>query len=346
MNTDAATNRGNDANKARDAAYWDEEWRFGMKVDANRAVQTGRPETVGLITPSHRGDLERSAMLFDSIDRHISRRGEHYVVVHDEDVALFAQFRRSDRRILPVSDFLPSWLRPVPGLRWRGRRYWWSFHGQPISGWHAQQIVKIQAAKTLPEERFCLIDSDNVFFRDFDLAPLARPNPVPMHVHRGGVTTMRPRHLLWIASSSRLLGIPQAPLPADDYIDQIIVWDKSTVQAMTKRIEVVTGRDWVAALCRERDYSEYMIYGSFVAGLSSAPERHRLDSESLCRTYWDSDVLSTQDVLGMLCNAGPSQVALCIQSFGSTPLSTISTSLEAFYSMSTYEKAEKQTEAA
>lgn len=317
-----------------------------MKADAKEAVQTGLPETVGLITPSHRGDLERCALLFDSIDRHVARRGEHYVVVHDEDVGLFARFRTNDRHILPVSDFLPSWLRPVPGLRWRGRRYWWSFKGQPISGWHAQQIVKIQAASTLPEERFCLIDSDNVFFRDFNLSPLARPNPVPMHVYRGGVTTKRPRHQLWIASASRMLGTEQAPLPADDYIDQIIVWDRETVQAMIARIEAVTGRNWVAALCRERDFSEYMIYGSFVANLPSAAGPHRIGTESLCRTYWDNEVLGKQDILGMLCSASPSQAALCIQSFGPTPLATISTSLATFYSMSSHEKAEMQTRAA
>ena len=310
---------------------------FGMRSDAE-TPHRGRAETVGLITPSHRGDLERCALLFESLDRHVHRRGQHYVIVHDEDVGLFERFRRSDRHILAASDFLPGWLRPIPLLRWRGRRYWWSFHGQPISGWHTQQIVKIEAARSLPEQRYCIIDSDNVFFRDFDLDALACPNPAPLHVYERGVTEHRPRHMKWIGTASRLLGTPKPSLPADDYIDQIIVWDQTTVRAMIARIEAVTGRNWIAALCRDRDFSEYIIYGSFVANTPSARALHAPKTESFCRTYWDSDVLSEAEILAMLDSASVAQSVLCIQSFGPTSLTTIRTSLDRFYSRNTTKK--------
>lgn len=317
----------------------------GMQADRAKSG-SGGARSVGLITLSHRGDLERCALLFDSIDRHVTLRGTHYVVVDDEDVALFAPFARADRRILPLSGFVPRWMRPIPGLRWRGRRYWWSFYGKPISGWHIQQIVKIEAARSLAEERFCLIDSDIYFFRDFDLGSIADPNPTPFHVHPGGVTEERPSHKLWVATASRLIGTTAPGLPADDYIDQIIVWDQPTVRAMTARIEAVAGRDWIAAMCRDRNFSEYMIYGAFVAATPAFMARHAPTTQSFTRTHWDADPLGVPDILAMLRSASPAERAVCIQSFGSTPVSTIRTSLDLFYSATVGEKHKSRTEAA
>ncbi|UMY19625.1 DUF6492 family protein [Methylobacterium organophilum] len=291
-----------------------------------------RPETVGIITLSHRGDLERCRLLFESIDRHVPRRGRHYVIVDDEDVALFAPHARPDREILPLSRFLPRWLRPVPLLRWRRRRYWWSFHGKPVSGWHIQQIVKIEAARALREKRFCLIDSDIYFFRDFDFATLAEPNPAPFHIHAGGVTEGAVRHKLWVATASRLVGTPAPVLPADDYIDQIIVWDQASVRAMTARMELLSGRNWVAAMCRDRDFSEYMTYGAFVANTPALLARHSPTARSFTRTHWDADPLEVPDILAMLRAAEPWERAFCIQSFGATPMATIRASLARYYS--------------
>ena len=249
-------------------------------AEQGRAEQD-RAETVGLITLSHRGDLERCALLFESIDRHAASRGCHYVLVDDRDVALFAHFARPDRLILPQSQFLPWWIRPIPFLRRRRLRYWLTPFGKPVSGWHIQQFVKIEATRRLPEARYCLIDSDVCFFRDFDLAALAEPNPTPFHVHPGGVGANRPRHIQWLGTASRLLATKPQSVPADDYIDQIIIWDQATTRAMTDRIEAVTGRGWVAALCRDRHFSEYMIYGTFVTNTPSVMARHAGDDAEL-----------------------------------------------------------------
>jgi hypothetical protein len=303
-------------------------------------------QTVGLITLSHRGDLERCALLCESIDRHLPGRGQHYLIVDDEDVPAFAHFEHRDRRIIPLSQFLPPWLRPIPFVRWRRRRYWWSVYGKPVSGWHVQQIVKIEAARRLPEQRFCLIDSDIYFFRHFDLAGIAAPCLTPFHVHPCGVTMERPRHMLWVVTASKLLGYKEPVLPADDYIDQIIIWDQATVRAMIARIEAVTGSGWVEALCKHRNFSEYMIYGAFVASTPSALAAHRPTRQSFCRTHWDADTLSAPDILAMLRSASDAERALCIQSFGLTPVSAIRTSLELFYSVGPTGVPDIQPEAA
>jgi hypothetical protein len=301
------------------------------RADAPGKIAAAAPETVGLITPSHRGDLERFVMLIESMDRHVRRRGRHYVIVHDEDAALFAPYGSEHRLILPASQFLPRALAPIPLVRWRGRRYWWRFGAMPISGWHAQQIVKIQAVATLPEDRYCLIDSDNFFFRDFDLAEIAAPNPVPAFVNPLAVGGNQLRHIKWIEAAHRLLGIAAPRFPADDFIGQIMVWDQATVQAMIARIAKTTGRDWVAALCREHEFSEYMIYGSFVANNLAMPGRHFSTTQSFCRAHWEGSRLSQNEILRMFLTAPPPEVALCVQSFGETPLSTIRTSLQIFH---------------
>jgi hypothetical protein len=286
--------------------------------------------TVSLITPSYREDLARSALLFDSIDRYVKSFERHYVIVHDADLALFQPFHRGRRVVLPASSFLPRWLREVPRLRWRNRQYWWSLKAWPVSGWHTQQLVKIQAAASLPEHRFCLIDSDNVFFREFDVATVAAPNIMPVHVYRDGAGAHRPRHLKWVQTAHRLLGLEAPHFPADDYIDQIIVWDKSVVNAMTARIEALSRRGWVEMLCRARNFSEYMIYGTFIARQAGLAGSFRITTDSFCRTYWDDDALAEDDVVAMLRSAAPHEVALCIQSFNPTPLSTIARAIRGF----------------
>src|SRR6202034_1148008 len=117
---------------------------------------------------------------------------------------------------------------------------------------------------SLPHERFCILDSDVVFFRDFDLAPFEFPHPIPLLTMPDEITAQQVNHADWVGVSHRLLGLPAPSLPATDFIGHIIFWDQQTTVAMTAKIEQVTGLDWVEALGRLRGFSEYMLYGYFV----------------------------------------------------------------------------------
>jgi len=295
-------------------------------LSAKRPIADG----VALATPSHRGDLERVALLVETIDRRVQGYTLHYLIVHDEDLRLFQRFASARRVVLPFSEFLPRWLRRAPLVRWRGRRYYWSTRAAPISGWHAQQLVKIEAAARIPEARACFVDSDNAFFADFDARTLAPPRPVPLRVRPKAIVDPRSRHASWTNSARRVLGLVLAPVPADDFIDQIVVWDRETVSAMIARIERVTGKPWAQALCRERDFSEYSIYGAFVAHDPRARAVHSLTSEGLCRSHWDATRLDVSGVARLIGSATPGQVAICVQSFGDTPLEAIRTTLAAY----------------
>ena len=134
---------------------------------------------VALLTPTYGRDLELCALLCESVDRHVGSFAKHYLLVPDCDVPLFSHFETERRSVLAASKFLPSWLRPLPRFVQRKRRqYWWSFRTQPVSGWHVQQFLKIAATISLPHQRYCILDSDIVFFRDFDLSRFEAPNPV------------------------------------------------------------------------------------------------------------------------------------------------------------------------
>src|SRR5579883_1644496 len=132
---------------------------------------------LGLVTPTYERDLERCELLCESVDRHVTSFSRHYLIVLDEELPLFTKLNTARREVLPLSLLLPSWLKPLPRyMRRKHRRYWWSLRALPVSGWHVQQFVKINAVNLLSEARFCLLDSDVVFFR-----PLTcRNSPSPM----------------------------------------------------------------------------------------------------------------------------------------------------------------------
>jgi hypothetical protein len=282
------------------------------------------PHTVALLTPSHAKDIERLELLCDSIDRHVKGYERHYVVVNDSDIPAFAKFASEKRVILPASQFLPKWLRLLPSFLSRnGRRVWWSFRSPPVHGWHIQQILKIAAVSQLPEQRFCIIDSDNVFFRSFDAAAYAGGEKTPIYVDRGAILASAPLHAAWTRNCDRLLKKPETSFPADDYVGNVITWDKSAVRDMILAIEKASGSAWQAALCRTRSFSEYLLYGHFVQNSPLHLAAHHIVGESPAHAYWDEAPLGAKEVAAMVTQAPKSKVALCIESFSNTPVSII-----------------------
>jgi hypothetical protein len=280
---------------------------------------------VALVTPSHRKDIERFAVLCDSVDRHVSGYERHYVIVNDDDMPYFARFGGAHRTVLPCSALLPRWLRLVPPWLLRnGRRVWWSFRSRPVHGWHIQQIVKIAAALQLPEQRFCLIDSDNVFIRRFDVGEYAGGERTPLYVDPASIAADKPLHAKWTRNCRRLLGKPDAAaFPADDYIGNAIVWDKLALRDMTHAIERVAGTGWVQALCRTRAFSEYLLYGHFVRNSPLHASKHAITTQSLASAYWGEAPLGAAAVAALVRDAPEPKVALCIESYSNTPVSII-----------------------
>jgi Family of unknown function (DUF6492) len=235
--------------------------------------------SLSLVTLVSRRDIDLCALQCDSVDRHLSCYVKHHVIVPDDELALFDRFNGARRMVVSASELLPAWLRPMPRvLQHKGQRYWWSLRTSPVSGAHVQRLLRIAAARAFAEDRHCILDPDIVFFRRFDLSLLLRPRPAPL---LETPLASCPAHLHRLRTSSRLLGLKPASLPATDFSGRIVVWDRRTARAMVERIETVTGVEWVEALCRARYVSEYMLYGAFV---HDSP-RHRSDHVPTSSTH-------------------------------------------------------------
>jgi len=276
---------------------------------------------VTLVTTSHRKDIERFTLLCDSIDRFVTGYETHYVIVNDDDMSAFSRFNQPSRVVLPCSPLLPAWLKLLPPfLTRKGRRVWWSFRFGPIHGWHAQQLIKIGAVLQLPSQRFCLIDSDNVFFRPFDMAEYAGGDRAPLYCSPKAIEMKAPLHAVWTRSCDRLLGHDATTFPADDYIGNLIVWDKHAIQDMTRAVERVAGKPWPAALCGMRTFSEYLLYGNFVRRSPQHLAAHYVTTDGPVDAYCEDSPLNLAALADLVANTRPSKVALCIQSFSSTPV--------------------------
>src|SRR5262249_38948975 len=237
---------------------------------------------------------------------------------------LFSSFVSERRAVIPASAFLPAWLRPMPRIfRRKRRQFWWSFRAKPVSGWHVQQLLKIAATMSLPHERYCILDSDIVFFRDFDLAQSEPPHTIPLFRVTNEVTADQPRHSRWVETSHQLLGLTTPPLPAPDYIGHIIFWDRDATRAMVSKIERATGLGWVEALCRTRDFSEYMLYGYFAESDPAFAVTHTPVSTTPCVSYWEAPRLDKAGLRGLFNRASPDDVAFSVASFSLTPVDVI-----------------------
>jgi Family of unknown function (DUF6492) len=145
-----------------------------------------------------------------------------------------------------------------------------------------QQVLKIAAALQLPEQRYCLIDSDNVFVRRFNVSIYAGGEKTPLYVEPAAISADAPLHGPWTRNCDRLLGAgTPAAFPADDYVGNGIVWDQQAVRDMTSAIERVSGKSWAHALCSTRDFSEYLFVRPFRAQLAAASGGPCVDDQEL-----------------------------------------------------------------
>ncbi|MFT4115511.1 DUF6492 family protein [Bradyrhizobium sp.] len=280
--------------------------------------------SVALLTASYAKDIERFSLLSESIDTWLTGYTRHYVLVNDEDVPLFERFRSDKRVIVPASQYLPKWLWALPpALQFGNRRVWLSLLSSPVHGWHIQQILKIAGVLNAPEQRVCILDSDNLFFREFDVGQYAGGDKAPLFVTRQAISADAPLHGLWLRTIDQLLGVKDRSFPADDYVGNALVWDKDAVRAMTDAIKSATGVNWVLALCRKKKFSEYLLYGNFVANSPKHLAAHEVTEDSIAVSHWDDTRLDRQAIEAMMRAASPQQVALCIQSYSSTSIDDI-----------------------
>ena len=239
--------------------------------------------SISLVTPTSWRDVELCALQCESVDRYLSCYVKHHLIVPDDEIALFDRFNAARRVVVPASQLLPAWLRPMPRLlRHKGQRYWWSLRTRPVSNFHVQRLLKIAAAGTFQESRHCILAPDVVFFRRFDLSMLLSPRPAPLFVQMGD--TDSPDLMRRARTCRHVLGL-KTSVSATDFSAGIAVWDRRAARAMIERIETVTGVEWVEALCHARNVCEYMLYGCFVQDSPRLRLEHVPSSHARCLSF-------------------------------------------------------------
>lgn len=277
--------------------------------------------SISLITPSYSGDFEACQLLCESMDRFVTGHDMHYIVVGDEDTALFASLAGPKRKIVSNSSLLPKFWSIG---RWRGRRYSWAPGlGLPVYGWHLQQLRKIAMTLQQQSDWIMCVDSDNCFCSPFDLTEITSANKVPHFKTPNGIKGDRPNHVAWLHNAYAILGLPTPTLPADDFIGPMIVWERDTVRQMVEKIETLSGKPWWSTIARQRQFSEYLIYGAAVAGDPTLAERHERTTQSWCLTYWEGPALDEKSLNDFIALLAPHQNSITIQSHTRTPADII-----------------------
>jgi Family of unknown function (DUF6492) len=282
---------------------------------------------VAIITPSYHADLERCRLLCDTLDQ-VGGNWRHLILVADADLPLFREFASARRKVIPDSAYLPSWLKPVK-MPFGGRTRWISTSLRrllwPMSGWHVQQFRKLYAARLSDADILLMADSDTVFVRPVSADHLVQDGKLRLFVRRGNITAtiaIQKKHPAWLAVTGELLGIAPQPLPADDYINNLVTWRRDVALKLVEHVEAQSGRDLVSALGRHRSFSEYLLYGQFADRVLGGAGHWHSDV-SLGHTYWAGDALDAGGLERFVGEMSLGQIAFGIQSFTATSVDLI-----------------------
>jgi Family of unknown function (DUF6492) len=281
-----------------------------------------RHAPMAIITPSYEGDLERCKLLCESMDRLAQGEWQHYLLIADHDVPLFQSLTGPRRKIIPDSQMLPKWLKPVRQPFDKQRRWRWistklTRQVWPMTGWHVQQLRKMLVARHIPESVLVMADSDSVFVRPFGAQTFTQGDNIRLQMTTGEIKTDDDtfnQHVIWTKVANTLLDLPSPVFPADDFIHNLVSWRRDHALAMLERIERLSGTDIVTALGRHRTFSEYQIYGAFVTQVEQHAG-HWASAQSLSLTYWDGATLTSQTLAAFVSRLAPDQIAICVQSF-------------------------------
>jgi hypothetical protein len=298
-----------------------------------RQVSASGPR-FAIATPSYAGDLERCRLLCDSIDRFVSGMAMHYLLIDPVDETLFRPLESLRRRIITDADLLPAWLKGRNDPFRPGRRIWTSPRAllnrvPPLRGWHVQQLRKFSVARLIAEDAILFADSDMVFLRPYDLSSQMRGERTRLYARPGGITADMPPQLRWLRSAAKIFGTDIPALPADDLIGPLVTWRRETVTGLLAHVEALSARHWAAAIAQDRHFSEYLIYGMYVAARPDEAGKHWVDAESLAAIAWFDHEMPQGGASELMRNMSPHQVALCVQSFIGVPVAEMRALFEA-----------------
>lgn len=278
--------------------------------------------SLAFVTPSYPPDLERCALLVESLDR-FGPSFKHYIIVDRADMAVFAHLASPRTILIEAESVIDRRFIRIP---WKGSS-WYNWRALPMRGWISQQVYKLAAVKVVPEDILVMTDSDTTFVRAFtvdDFMVGGKTGLLDVDYCAGMVPA-------WTDVATKLLGLKSAP-PLRGHVGNLIAWRREHITQLHAHIEAATGLPWQIAVARQRTFSEYILYGIFLRQvLGYAASHHAPSTRSLVKQPWDHD-LSTQSGLKAYFDAiEPDNIAIMIHSKDGLPVSAARPYFEALF---------------
>lgn len=278
-----------------------------------------------LITPSYAPDFERCALLVESAERCLLGDWRHYLFVDRADYPLFQRLHTARTRVLVSESLMPSWVHRVGDKEPRGA----TAENTGVVGWVWQQLIKMSAFDAIPEDVAVFCDSDVALLRPVDLkARLTRNGRLALW----RFTIINDDVRAWTRLAQELLGLAASDRPGIGYVNNLVVWRRSVLQAVRRRIEEVTGLPWIQAMAPHGNISEYTLYGAYaehVLGLEAAG--HFPFVEPLVLGSWDLPLRAAADVDAFLARLRPEHVGVMVHSKHGAPVSLYADRVRAFW---------------
>jgi Family of unknown function (DUF6492) len=263
-------------------------------------------QTFAVVTPTYRPDLARCELLAESLDRTVPDV-PHYLIVDRRDRAAFNHLKRGKRQLIDSEALLGNWIFRSPGRK----GFWLSMRALPVRGWIIQQILKIGAVEAISERTLIFCDSDTAFFRPFGRGDLLIDGKIGLlDVPFNNDVTRT-----WTAAARRLLGLQSYDGLYRSYVGNMICWNRETIRAMQRRIEENTAMNWQVALARISNFSEYMIYGTFVREVIGYDAvDHAPSTSSLVKPSWGKTLKKDSEIDAFFSDIDLQTVAVMIHS--------------------------------
>lgn len=238
---------------------------------------------IALITATWAGDLEHFRVMRCSLEQSPLSELDHYVVVQDEDLSLFQEFRgRAGLTLLSTRDVLPARVesRRVHARRLSerlGRNFtricgslkrklswpvWPSY-----TGWHTQQLCKLKLASEMHYDIAVVVDSDVLVTPSASLEDFLASSGVVCFAEWRNRAELSGKVKNWVAESERLVGAVEGPDPVNVYFDTPFVFDRSLLAAALADLSANAGLPWWEALLDRppRRWSEFGFYKAYLA---------------------------------------------------------------------------------
>lgn len=271
-----------------------------------------------LVTPSYAPDFERCKLLVKSVKRYSTGNLQHYIVVDQQDIALFKQLSGPETIVLAKEELLPNWIIKIPFFT--KKNIWFSWKTLPVRGWLVQQLVKLGIAEYVPEDVLVFADSDVFFVRDFDLSCFIKNDKVRFFAQLGKVSIENPHLPAWYFDASKLLALEPPQFPASNYMGQLIFWRKDNVLKLHRYLEQINHRHWVEAICANWNVSEYILYGVFVEKVLQDLSGHYMDDRDLCHNYWQEQPLQTSQLQEFFASISHESIAAMLSAKAGIPV--------------------------